>query len=270
MPIPLEDSFVDVLGKAQRGLNFSDEQLAATAIIPLADLYAAQQGTVNEPVLRALALPLQLNANALIALACKEYFPSGNTSIAGLNQFNTAYGDMTVNSYLVWCPKEKLGAVFDTGGDCAPTLEAVKKLGLTIPFIFLTHTHVDHIVDLTPLKNATNARVAVSKNASVGTVESLDEGHTYSLGNLLIETRLTSGHSRGGTTYVIKGLAQPVAIVGDSLFAGSMGGANLAYEEALENNRKKILTLENDTILCPGHGPMTTVADEKKNNPFFA
>ena len=71
-------------------------------------------------------------------------------------------------------------------------------------------------------------------------------------------------------TYVVTGLARPIAIVGDSLFAGSMGGGNVSYQDALRTNLEKILTLPNETIICPGHGPMTTVGEEKQNNPFFA
>jgi hydroxyacylglutathione hydrolase len=58
--------------------------------------------------------------------------------------------------------------------------------------------------------------------------------------------------------------------VGDSLFAGSMGGGNVSYGDALQNNLDKILTLRDETIICPGHGPMTTVGEEKRHNPFFA
>src|SRR5438477_221430 len=85
-----------------------------------------------------------------------------------------------------------------------------------------------------------------------------------------IDTRLTCGHSSGGMTYVVNGLAPPIAIVGDSIFAGSMGGGNVSYDDALRNNLKKILTLPDETIICPGHGPMTTVGEEKQHNPFFA
>ena len=60
------------------------------------------------------------------------------------------------------------------------------------------------------------------------------------------------------------------AVVGDSLFAGSMGGGNVSYEDALRNNREKILTLPDETIVCPGHGPLTTVGKEKRENAFFA
>lgn len=270
MAIPLEDSFVDVLGKAQRGLNFSNEQLAANAHVSIGDLHSLQQGTLVESALRSVAIPLHLKADALVALAKGEYYPKGETVVDGFRQFTTPYGDMTVNSYLVWDPQTKLGAAFDTGGDASPMLQEIRDLGLQIPFILLTHTHVDHIADLTKLKNSTDARVAVSKEEAVGLVEVFEEGHLYNLGKLIIETRRTSGHSRGGTTYVIQGLAKPVAIVGDSLFAGSMGGANSAYLEALKNNREKILTLSDETIIGPGHGPLTTVGDEKKGNPFFA
>ena len=73
----------------------------------------------------------------------------------------------------------------------------------------------------------------------------------------------------GRVTYVIGGLESPVAIVGDAIFAGSMGGGMVSYEDALRTNREKIMTLPDDTVLCPGHGPKTTVGEEKKNNPFF-
>jgi glyoxylase-like metal-dependent hydrolase (beta-lactamase superfamily II) len=71
-------------------------------------------------------------------------------------------------------------------------------------------------------------------------------------------------------TFVVRGLDRPVAVAGDSLFAGSMGAGNVSYQDAVRNNLEKILTLPEKTIICPGHGPMTTVAEEKKHNAFFA
>ena len=70
-------------------------------------------------------------------------------------------------------------------------------------------------------------------------------------------------------TYLIDGLNQPVAIVGDAVFAGSMGGGMISYSDALRTNREKIMTLPDETILCPGHGPLSRVGWEKKHNPFF-
>ncbi len=99
---------------------------------------------------------------------------------------------------------------------------------------------------------------------------SIGEGEEFKVGRLTIRALLTSGHSRGGMTFFVQGLARPVAIVGDSLFAASMGGGAISYADALRNNREKILTLPEETIVCPGHGPLTTVGKEKRENPFFA
>jgi len=85
-----------------------------------------------------------------------------------------------------------------------------------------------------------------------------------------VKSYTTSGHSVGGTTYLIEGLERPIAVVGDAMFAGSMGGGMVSFPDAWKNNREKILTLPDETILCPGHGPMTSVGEEKRNNPFFA
>ena len=75
--------------------------------------------------------------------------------------------------------------------------------------------------------------------------------------------------SPGGITYVIEGLQRPVAIVGDALFAQSMGGGMISYQDALSTNRSELFTLEDHTVICPGHGPMTSVGEEKSHNPFF-
>ena len=84
-----------------------------------------------------------------------------------------------------------------------------------------------------------------------------------------MSARLTWGHAKGGITYVIDGLVTPIAVVGDAMFAGSMGGGMVSYQDALRTNREEILALPDHTILCPGHGPLTTVGEEKDHNPFF-
>jgi len=133
----------------------------------------------------------------------------------------------------------------------------------------LTHTHPDHIAELARLKRETGAPAHVCQLEAIDGAEPFSEGQSFQAGGLRIGTRLTSGHSAGGITYVITGLARPVAVVGDSLFAGSMGGGMVSYADAINNNRTKVLALPNETILCPGHGPLTTVGEEKVHNPFF-
>ena len=70
-------------------------------------------------------------------------------------------------------------------------------------------------------------------------------------------------------TYVVRGLPRTLAIVGDAIFAGSMGGGGVSYKDALQTNRENILTLPDETVICPGHGPLTTVGEQKRVNPFF-
>ena len=68
---------------------------------------------------------------------------------------------------------------------------------------------------------------------------------------------------------MITGLALPVAVVGDALFSSSMGGGMVSFPDALATNRKEIFTLPDETVVCPGHGPLTTIGEEKAHNPFY-
>jgi 3-hydroxyisobutyrate dehydrogenase len=266
--IPLEDSFTDIVGKTQRGLKLSDDQLAAQTGITVEDLARVKGGEADETVLRKLAPALNLGADALVNSANKAWSPEP-VEVDGLKQFNTVYEDMTVNFYLAWDAKSKQAAVFDTGADCSPALEFAIANGLSVKLILLTHTHVDHIVDLARLKTQTGAPAWVGQHENFADAQPFTEGKSFKVGALKIETRQTSGHAAGGITFVISGLSRPVAVVGDAIFAGSMGGGMISFAEALDNNRRKIFTLPDNTVLCPGHGPLTTVGEEKAHNPFY-
>jgi glyoxylase-like metal-dependent hydrolase (beta-lactamase superfamily II) len=266
--IPLEDGFTDILGKAQRGLELSDAELASRAGASMEDVARVKGGEVDEPLLRKLAQVLHLGPDTLVDSARNAWYPRPHEP-TGLIQFNTVWQEMTVNAYLIWDSVTKEAAVFDTGADCSPVLQMIKANGLAVKGIFLTHTHADHIADLARLKAEVKAPAHVSRLEATEGAAGFTEGQSFRIGNLKIDTRQTSGHSRGGTTYLVSGLAKPLAVVGDAMFAGSMGGGLVSYAEALENNRKKILTLPEDTVLCPGHGPLTSVEEEKRHNPFF-
>jgi len=267
--IPLEYNFTDIVGKAQRGLKLSDADLASRAGVNAEAIARIKGGEVDETGLRKIAPVLNLAAEALVQSAKKGWYPPG-LQVDGLAQFNTPYEDMTVNSYLAWDPKSKEAVAFDTGADSGPILRLVKERGLTVKLILLTHTHPDHIADLTRLKKETGAPAHVGALESTNAAEGFNAGKTFQVGAVKIETRQTSGHSRGGITYVLAGLERPVAIVGDALFAGSMGGGAVSWSDALANNRKQIFSLPDDTVICPGHGPLTTVREEKRNNPFYS
>ena len=267
--IPLEDSFADILGKAMRGLQFDAASLSAQSGVSVPELETLLGGEFSSAAAHRVAPLLGLNADALEALANKQYAPA-SVNVDGLAMFNTPFEDMTVNAYLVWDPATKEAAAFDTGADASGILTEAQTRGLTIKHIFITHTHGDHIFDLDRLQEKTGATVWSGDQEPVEGSNVFATGKSWQLGSLKIDTRLTWGHSPGGITYVVNGLARPVAIVGDSIFAGSMGGGKVSYSDALKCNLDQILTLPPTTVICPGHGPLTSVGEEAKNNPFFA
>ena len=266
--IPLEDFFNDIVGKAMRGLKLSDSEVAACAGVEASAVQSLREGTWNAGTARKVAPMLGLGADALVGLGEKTYHPAP-LALAGLAQFNTPFDDMTVNSYLAWNPAGGVAVAFDTGADCTAMLALLAEKKLRLAAILLTHTHGDHIMELDRLKEKTGAPAFVGDREPLDGAESFAAGRTFSFGGLDIESRLTWGHSQGGITFVIRGLAQPVAVVGDAVFAGSMGGGGVSYADALRTNRAEIMTLSDDTIVCPGHGPLTTIGEQRTHNPFF-
>jgi hydroxyacylglutathione hydrolase len=269
--IPLEDNFTDVIGKAQRGLALSDEALAEKAGLALPELKAVQGGEVREIPLRAIAKALRLERDALLALARREWYPEQPLFPRGFAMFNTPHEDITVNSYLVWDSKTRLAAAFDTGSSAQGILDTVAAENLTLRYVFLTHTHDDHIADL-PRLASTGAEVWASElePAPIAGARTFQENAHFHLGEIAIKTLFTWGHSPGQTSFFVTGLAWPLAIVGDSLFAASMGGGVVSYEAQYRNNRQKLMKLPLDTVFACGHGPLTTLKQERKHNPFFA
>ncbi|MEI7962472.1 MAG: MBL fold metallo-hydrolase [Verrucomicrobiota bacterium] len=267
--IPLEDSFTDIIGKAQRGLSISDEALAKVTGLNLQTIHSLKGGALDATSLIKVATALNLDATALMSLAEGSYHPAVIVPPEGLACFNTDFDDMTVNSYLVWDPATREAAFFDTGADGQPMLDFANAHNLSVKQIFVTHTHMDHILDLDRLVKKTGAKAWACVKEPLEGAESFEPGRAFMIGNLSVETRETSGHAKGGITYVVQGLARALAVVGDSIFAASMGGGVISYADAIRNNREQVLTLPEDTILCPGHGPLTSVGEQKVANPFF-
>lgn len=265
----MEDNFEDILGKALRGTGLADETLAFLTGVPEETIRKLKTGEVDEEALRKVASPLGLDPATLVERAREGWRPEP-VEMDGLRCYNTVYDDMTVNAYLVWDPSSKEAALFDTGTDTSAALALVDELGLQLRQLYFTHTHHDHILDRKRVEeHSPGICIRVSALEPAENAERFQPGEAFSLGALGVKTRLTKGHSPGGTTYVIEGLSKPLAIVGDALFAQSMGGGMISYQDALATNRKEIFTLSDETVICPGHGPMTTVGEEKAHNPFF-
>ncbi|MDB4520078.1 MBL fold metallo-hydrolase [Akkermansiaceae bacterium] len=272
--IQLEDNFDDIIGKTLRGTGMADGILSFLTGVETDVIEKLKGGDFDEAAVRAIAPSLGLDGNTLVERANGSWRPEV-VELEGLKQFNTLFDDdpedpMTVNSYLVWDPQTKEAALFDTGANAADSLAAVSELGLDLKFLFLTHTHIDHIIDRDKVTAAyPNAAVYVNGMEPVDGATRFASGDSFSVGTLRVSTRLTWGHSPAGTTYVVHGLGRPVAIVGDAIFAQSMGGGVVSYHDALATNRGEIFTLEDQTVICPGHGPMTSVGEEKAHNPFY-
>ena len=267
--IDLEDFHEDILGKAMRGIGIGKNEMASRLQCEKSEVEAILSGGLDESLISGMAKELDLHAEKLLRAAKKEWCPPP-LAINGLKQFNLPFGDMLVNVFVVWDENLKNAWIFDTGPVAEPILSFIQEQALSVNAIFLTHTHRDHIACLDKLRMGVgNPSVYVHELEALDGCKLITEGLSYACGSLSLNTLHTHGHSLGGMTYVIDGLERPIAIVGDAIFAGSMGGGMISYADALRTNRENIMTLADDTVLCPGHGPMTTVGEEKKNNPFF-
>jgi glyoxylase-like metal-dependent hydrolase (beta-lactamase superfamily II) len=267
--VELEDFHEDILAKAMRGLGIGKRTLAERLCVERFRIEAVLSGGVDEELIEQMGKALELDEGKLIVSARKDWIPKP-LNISGIKQFNLPFGAMQVNAYVLWDKRLGQAWLFDTGSRAEIILDFLTQENISLESIFLTHTHPDHIGCLEELKLKTeNPKIFVHKLEALEKAESIEEGFEHVLGNLTLKALHTHGHSTGGLSYLIDGLEKPVAIVGDALFAGSMGGGMVSYTDALQNNREKLMTLPNETIVCPGHGPMTTIGEEKRANPFF-
>lgn len=267
--IALEDEFEDIIGKSMSGKRVTAPDLSAKTGVDVDTIRALAQGKLDEMSLPKIAPALDLDPNSLLRSAMKTWYPK-LIELDGLQLFNSNYkGIMTVNAFLVWDPASKKAAIFDTGTDAFPILDAIEERGLTPTALFLTHTHPDHIAEANSITSRLGVPVFSNQLEPYEGSTTFEESAEFEIGALKVSTRTTWGHSRGGTTYVIQGLERQLAVVGDAMFAGSMGGGLISFADALRTNREHILSLADDTVICPGHGPLSTVGEEKRNNPFF-
>ncbi|MDX2188001.1 MAG: MBL fold metallo-hydrolase [Opitutaceae bacterium] len=269
--LPLEDTYVDVMRKALAGLALPLEEVARRAEVPPEDAQAVLDGRFNEVVARRMARHLRLHPDALCKLASGSWYPRTPVFPAGFAAFSSRHGEMNVNSYLIWDERSRQAAAFDTGGDCTEMLEVLQSLKASLRYLFLTHTHPDHVADLERLVSATGTEVWASElePAPYPSGRTFKENAFFHIGPFGIKCLSTPGHSVGGTTYYVTGLSYPLAVVGDAIFSCSMGRGNISHRDAVDGVVKKILTLPASTVLACGHGPLSTVGQERKHNPFF-
>ncbi len=195
------------------------------------------------------------------------------------------------NCYIIGCKKLKEALVIDPGGDGEEIADIIERLELSVSMIINTHGHVDHIGANGYIKDMAGADLAIHESDaeklkdpqlnlsayfSSGQVITgpeasvlLTDGENISCGSLTIEVIHTPGHTEGGICLKVGGLL----FTGDTLFAGSVGRTDLpggSHEELINSINEKILVLEDDLLVYPGHGPSSTLDKEKKGNPYLA
>jgi len=201
-------------------------------------------------------------------------------------------GPLFTNCYLVYCPQTKEAIVIDPGfgskKEAENFLEKILRKELNIKYIVNTHGHPDHTSGNGLLKERTHAPILIHRfdASKLGdsrriVYESLgfeiysppadtfiDEGDIIKFGNASLKVLYTPGHSKGSISLV----GEKCVFSGDTLFAGSIGRYDFpdsSFEEIMHSLKEKLLALPDDFIVYPGHGPITTIGEEKRSNPFL-
>ena len=272
----LEDHLGDIIRKARAMAGVSAADAARAAGLGEGEFSSLEQsGSATGKIKFAeLAKLLELNAAKLEGIA-KGRLPSPKDlgTWRELRQISTSEGGNEVHCYLIWDEVTREAALFDTGWDASPVLKIVQEEQLQLKHLFITHTHQDHVAGMTKLREVFPKLFLHTDSKSAPPQHKNRRNDCVHLGSLRITNRETPGHAEDGVTYIVGNWpedAPHVAIVGDAIFAGSMGGAAQHGPLAKQKIREQILTLPPDTLICPGHGPLTTVAEEKAHNPFFS
>ena len=197
-------------------------------------------------------------------------------------------GPVAANCYIVGCEKTKEAVVIDPGDETQRILLLLADLKLRVKYILNTHGHFDHAGGNKRLKDATGAEILIHEDdaimlehlsmtsAAFGLrVENsppadrvLKDGDEISFGEFKVKVIHIPGHSPGGVAFAIGNRL----FVGDALFSGSIGRTDLPggdFNTLISSIQTRLFIFEDDTVVYPGHGPQTTIGNEKRYNPFF-
>jgi len=201
-----------------------------------------------------------------------------------------AVGPLQCNCSIIGDEASREGLVIDPGDDIDDVLALIRKHNLQIKQIVITHAHIDHVGGAMKLRAATGAPILLNQNDSAllrmldmqaawvgmrasGKVEidqSVGNSDVVKVGPLAATVLHTPGHTEGSVCLYFP--AEKKLIAGDTLFAGSIGRTDLpggSFEKIIDSLHEKVLALPDETVVVPGHGPLTTIGEERERNPFL-
>ena len=198
-------------------------------------------------------------------------------------------GELLTNSYLIADETTKNAVVFDAPDNAEKIIGYLNENGLTLKKILLTHAHFDHILALKPLMDATGAECvlhemeeqylldpALNFTGEKANETGLPESYTIIKDNdiiiidgLKIKVIHTPGHTAGSVCYLVN---DTTLISGDTLFSGSIGRFDFplgSFEDEISSIKNKLMILDDEVKVCPGHGFTTTIGKQRKDNPYL-
>lgn len=196
-------------------------------------------------------------------------------------------GSYQTNCYIIECENSKECAIIDPAGSLNKILEYIKSRSLLPKYIILTHGHGDHIGAVEELKELYNIDILIHKedeymindrNANLSSLmgkgiefksdKNVADGECIKVGHLILNFIHTPGHTKGSMCI----LADNVIFTGDTLFANSIGRTDLeggSYDQIIKSIKEKLVKLDENIKVLPGHGPASSIGVEKTTNPFI-
>ncbi len=274
--VPLEDELGDVLEKAMRRSRLTEEALAARTGIPPAKIADAidYRPDLSTADLRRLAAALDLNEVGLCALGCGRYpLPDAVALPFCVHALRMPHGVGCANAYLVAECGSDHGILFDTGTGIEALASSWPTAIKRVDAVFLTHAEGEHAGGLCAVVSRFGLDAAFCPaGAEVPCSRPMGEGERRHFGRLTVSALSTPGHAAAHNCYLVTApTAQPggaLLVSGDLIFAGSVGGGYFCHLQLTKQLRRVLAAVPPQTVIAPGHGPLTTAENELRYNPF--